>query len=461
MINRTKSWKRVVGGVSMLAIVFATVGVAVPSTVAAATYDFRLDCGTNYNYSGDRDQGELSLSAGDTLKFQIDNGRSFGNPEQCTITVTKAVLDDPLAVRVNDYPPEWWVPGSPNGQADVTTAHTEDAWVWTGSSISFFEFTFSGGGPGVVDIGFPPYEFDGQTILEGQSWSFPPPGPVVPDAPTGLGATAGEQKITLAWTAPDDGGSAITDYEYSSDTGSNWASLNTIGTSATITGLANGTAYTLIIRAVNVVGNGAQSASVTATPGPLKNADGSYMSTDPSASSGDFFLNQDGTTQSGIKDFVAGEYIEIIAATNSETDIALRLDAPPDSGQSNVSAIGVLTYEAGGTGRATGRGFKPGTTAVVYLFSDPLFLGNTTVQSDGTWEKVFDVPADIAPGPHTIQAQGVLPDGSIKAVTAGVWVVGASNPPSAEPALPVPAMPGLVWLLVLLLGGLGIRFSAR
>lgn len=189
-----------------------------------------------------------------------------------------------------------------------------------------------------------------------------------------------------------------------------------------------------------------------APPGPLPKADGSYMSTDPSASSGDFFLNQDGTTQSGIKDFVAGEYIEIIAATNPETDIALRLDAPPDSGQSNVSAIGVLTYEAGGTGRATGRGFKPGTTAVLYLFSDPLFLGSTTVQSDGTWEKVFDVPADIAPGPHTIQAQGVLPDGSIRAVIAGVMVTA----PAAS-AVTVPALPGLVWLLILLVGGLGVR----
>ena len=89
---------------------------------------------------------------------------------------------------------------------------------------------------------------------------------VVPASPTDLEAIAGDQQIALSWTAPDDGGSAITDYEYSSDAGTSWTSLSTTGTSATIAGLTNGTAYTLIIRAVNAVGGGAPSAGVTATP---------------------------------------------------------------------------------------------------------------------------------------------------------------------------------------------------
>lgn len=284
----------------------------------------------------------------------------------------------------------------------------------------------------------------------------------VPAAPTGLGATAGDQQIALSWTAPDDGGSAITDYEYSSDAGSSWTSLSTTGTSATITGLTNFTEYTVIIRAKNARGAGAASSSATATPneGPLPKADGSFMSTDFSALSGEFLLNQNGSTQSGEKEFAAGEYIEIVAATNPETDIALRLDAPPVGGQpsaANVSEIGIMTYEAGEQGRAQGRGFKPGTEAAVYLFSDPLFLGNTTVQADGTWIRVFDVPADIELGAHTIQAQGVLPNGDMKAATAGVRVARTANPASAEPAVPVPAMPGLFWLLILLLGGLGSR----
>jgi predicted phage tail protein len=85
--------------------------------------------------------------------------------------------------------------------------------------------------------------------------------------PTGLTATAGNTTITLSWTAPSsNGGSAITNYKYSTDNGSTYTAFSpAIGdtTSATITGLTNGTEYEIKLRAVNALGDGAESAAIT------------------------------------------------------------------------------------------------------------------------------------------------------------------------------------------------------
>ena len=95
-----------------------------------------------------------------------------------------------------------------------------------------------------------------------------------PDAPTNLTATPGDGRLTLSWDTPADGGSAITGYEdrRSADGGTNWspdwtalALSGAATTSFTVTGLANGTAYTFEVRAVNAVGKGT-AASATATP---------------------------------------------------------------------------------------------------------------------------------------------------------------------------------------------------
>lgn len=90
----------------------------------------------------------------------------------------------------------------------------------------------------------------------------------VPAAPTGLSATPGNTSATISFTPGSDGGSAITNYQYSTNAGSSWTALSPVDTTSpiTITGLTNLTTYTIIIRAVNAVGNGASSASVTVTP---------------------------------------------------------------------------------------------------------------------------------------------------------------------------------------------------
>ena len=87
-----------------------------------------------------------------------------------------------------------------------------------------------------------------------------------PSAPTLSSATRGDGSASLSFTPGSDGGSAIIRYEVSTDDGVNWATLATTGGSATVTGLTNGTPYTIKIRAVNAAGAGAASVGRAVTP---------------------------------------------------------------------------------------------------------------------------------------------------------------------------------------------------
>ena len=86
-----------------------------------------------------------------------------------------------------------------------------------------------------------------------------------PDAPTGVSATSGgNASSTISWTAPSDGGSAITSYTATSNAGQTCSSSTT---SCSITGLTNGTAYTFTVTATNSIGtSNPSSASSAATP---------------------------------------------------------------------------------------------------------------------------------------------------------------------------------------------------
>ena len=99
-------------------------------------------------------------------------------------------------------------------------------------------------------------------------------------APSEVGTvstTTGNTQVELSWSAPSDNGSAITDYiiQYSTDD-SNWSTFadgTSTGTTATVTGLTNGTLYYFQVAAVNANGTGTYPDSVSDTPStdPSKN----------------------------------------------------------------------------------------------------------------------------------------------------------------------------------------------
>lgn len=100
--------------------------------------------------------------------------------------------------------------------------------------------------------------------------------PALPGVPQSLVATPGNTQMTLSWAAPaSDGNSAITDYVVQYKSGSTWIPFNdgvSTGTSAVVPGLTNGTAYSFRVAAVNAVGTGTFTDSLSATPATLPGA---------------------------------------------------------------------------------------------------------------------------------------------------------------------------------------------
>ena len=102
-----------------------------------------------------------------------------------------------------------------------------------------------------------------------------------PAAPTIDSATAGSGFIRVNFTAGPTYGTPITNYQWSTNNGSNWTARSPVDTSTplTISGLTNGTSYQVRIRAVSAVGNSDSSTSITATPNAVTVAGGSNIST--------------------------------------------------------------------------------------------------------------------------------------------------------------------------------------
>ena len=101
---------------------------------------------------------------------------------------------------------------------------------------------------------------------------------VRPGAPAGVWATAGDGTLTLNWTDPSD--ATITGYRYQiKEARSAWHGWKDIPgsgaatTSHTVTGLTNGMAYIVRVRAVDKGGAGAESKYVRATPGASASSD--------------------------------------------------------------------------------------------------------------------------------------------------------------------------------------------
>jgi immune inhibitor A len=92
-----------------------------------------------------------------------------------------------------------------------------------------------------------------------------------PGAPSGVTALSGNGLVTVSWSAPPDGGAAISDYvvQYRPKGSVDWVVFGdgvSASLGAVVTGLSNGTTYELVVAATNSVGVGDWSAVAEATP---------------------------------------------------------------------------------------------------------------------------------------------------------------------------------------------------
>ena len=104
-----------------------------------------------------------------------------------------------------------------------------------------------------------------------------------PDTPTNVVATAGNASAAVSWTAPtSNGGSDLTGYTVTASPGK--ATCTTTDTSCTVTGLTNGTSYTFVVKATNVIGSSVSVPSASITPVTTPDAPTSLKTTDGDSS---------------------------------------------------------------------------------------------------------------------------------------------------------------------------------
>lgn len=103
----------------------------------------------------------------------------------------------------------------------------------------------------------------------------------IPGAPTISSVTPGNAQIVIAFTSGGTGGSAITNYRYSTDGGATFRLMSPTRTASPLTitvdsansqPLANGTTYPVVIQAINAVGSSLGSNSLSATPRTVPSA---------------------------------------------------------------------------------------------------------------------------------------------------------------------------------------------
>jgi len=91
-------------------------------------------------------------------------------------------------------------------------------------------------------------------------------GNTVPGAPVITFIIPGDEELIINFNAPNDGGSSITDYLYNIDTSNNFISSGVSSSPIIITGLTNNFTYQVSIKAVNSIGAGNASNTVSGTP---------------------------------------------------------------------------------------------------------------------------------------------------------------------------------------------------
>jgi hypothetical protein len=167
----------------------------------------------------------------------------------------------------------------------------------------------------------------------------PPPPPQVPPtppgAPTGVAATAGDATATVNWGPAPDNRSAITGYRIT------WAGGETAvgpaARTATVGGLANGTAYVFTVTATNAVGAGPGAAANPVTPAaPVR----------PPGAPGNLLVAWDGTirhaemTWDAPADLGGGTFAHYLVRVTGEPDAAV----PGRAATYDVDATGTITF---------------------------------------------------------------------------------------------------------------------
>ena len=225
----------------------------------------------------------------------------------------------------------------------------------------------------------------------------------VPDAPTGVAATAGNSSASVTWTAPSDEGSPITGYTVtatdSTDVANGGQTVSSATAPVTVTGLTNGDSYTFTVTATNSLGSGiASAASPAVVPSTVPDAPTGVVATagDSSAVVG---WNPAGDEGSPITGYTVTTSHSTATCTTATTFCTV-------TGLANNTAytFTVTATNADGTGAAS----LPSNSVTPTGNSVPAFTSAATDAVAAGKKVNFSVTATGSPAP-TISESGTLP----------------------------------------------------
>ncbi|MBY4225555.1 fibronectin type III domain-containing protein [Rhodococcus fascians] len=261
----------------------------------------------------------------------------------------------------------------------------------------------------------------------------------VPGAPSGLAATAGNGQATLSWFAPGTGGSVITDYvvQYKLSSSGTWLTFaDGVSTSAgvIVTGLTNGSAYDFQVAAVNSIGTGSYSSTVSTTPAAGSDTQAPTVPGTPVATAGDasnsvaFAASSDNLLVVGYRVYSSADGYVTPVATGATSPIV----APATNG--TAVTYQVAAYDAAGNQSAkspasnsvtpvaawttfTSDSFSGGPVASIYNRNSDAALGGTS--------KLYAMGSSTAR--LAIDADNRLVSGSAPAAVTAGFVTGFTD----------------------------------
>lgn len=343
---------------------------------------------------------------------------------------------------------------------------------------------------------------DGEIVGEGI--------PCMPSTPELDSAEELDGALRLHFNEGYDGDTATTGYEYTKDGGTTWATLagvtDTDGLlTADLTGLTNGTEYTVSIRAVDADVNtppSYESDEVTGTPHKKATApgnvrvvaaDGTLTVSWEASTAGTYqidgyavglvWMNPGGQAGGGaplcdtsptvfsctapaqpgvahdlqVFAFDSDENPGEVATVTSDV-VPAPSTVPESDGDLVLPAGATASVDAGKTITITGSGYAANTSVTILLYSTPQILTTVVTDGNGSFTATVTVPAGLAVGQHTLVAAGLAPDGTMRYVTLPITVTaGGAMLANTGADVTAPALGGLAAVVV----GAGLLVAAR